>query len=450
LNIERGNLFSIYNSQNTMQTTNSGLPIPSSRPSLFRVSAIAFAGLLVALAVALVFAAMRFNMALFPMPRDLQDLSLFLLVSGAVSVGLGAVGFLVGLGRRIPSLTVSMAVVYLIGAAVVGVNVWYAAFMMFLNKEHDLPLLTILLTFSAVISLFFAFFLSQSMVSRLRELLALSRRVADGDLSARVTVNSHDEIGRLGDEFNTMIQQLDQSRAQRDRLEASRRELIAAVSHDLRTPLASIRAMIEALNDGVVSDTETISHYLHTIQNETHHLTTLIDDLFELSQIDAGVLKLHFEPTSLADLLSDALESMAPQAERMKVRLHGQVEGTPPRVPLDAARMQRVLYNLIQNAIRHTPADGSIMLTVRGEPGRVELTVADTGEGIQETDLPHVFDRFYRGEAARTRTNRTAASGAGLGLAIAKGIVEAHGGTISAMSAPGEGATFRVVLPATS
>ena len=398
----------------------------------------------------MVYAVMRFNMTPFPMPKDLQDLMVFLLISGTVSIVLGAVGFLAGLGRRIPSLTISMAVVYLVGAAVVSVNVWYTSYRMFLNQEHDLPLLTILLVFSAVISLFFAFFLSQSMVSRLRELLALSRRVADGDLTARVQVDSHDEIGRLATEFNAMIEQLDRSHAQRDRLEASRRELIAAVSHDLRTPLASVRAMIEALNDGVVTDPETVSRYLHTIQNETHHLTALIDDLFELSQIDAGALKLHFEPTSLADLVSDALESMAPQAQRKNVHLQGHVEGVPPRVPLDAPRMQRVLYNLITNAIRHTPADGTITLTVRGEPGRVELTVVDTGEGIREGDLPHVFDRFYRGEPARTRDSRTAAPGAGLGLAIAKGIIEAHGGTISAISPPGQGATFRVVLPASA
>ena len=247
-----------------------------------------------------------------------------------------------------------------------------------------------------------------------------------------------------------MVQQLEHSQVQRERLEASRRELIAAVSHDLRTPLASIRTMIEALNDGVVSDPETISRYLHTVQNETHHLTTLIDDLFELSQIDAGALKLHLEPTSLADLVSDALEAMAAQAHKKNVHLQGQVEGTPHRLPLDAARMQRVLDNLIQNAIRHTPSDGTVTLTVRGEPNSVQLTVSDTGEGIRESDLPHVFDRFYRGEPARTRDSQSVASGVGLGLAIARGIVEAHGGTISAMSAPGEGATFRVVLPAAS
>ncbi len=411
--------------------------------SAMRLVGWAVLGVVVAVAAALVFA---FVMVGTP-AKDLQDLTLFLLVSGGLSILLGAIGFRLGLGTRLPSLTITMALVYLVGVAIVGINVIYTAANMFLSKEHDLPLLTILLVFSSVISLFFAVFLAQSMVSRLRELLAVSKQVAEGDLTARVNVNSADEIGKLGTEFNSMVSRLETAQEQRGRLEASRRDLIAAVSHDLRTPLASVRAMVEALNDGVVTDPDTVSRYLHTIQTETQHLTALIDDLFELSQIDAGALRLHLEPTSLEDLVSDALESMRAQADRKNVRLQGNVEGAPPRVPLDAPRMQRVLYNLIQNAIRHTPADGTITLTVRGATDKVELTVADSGEGIRGSDLPHVFDRFYRGEPARTRDRQETGPGAGLGLAIAKGIVEAHGGMISATSPPGQGATFHVVLP---
>ncbi|MGA7731093.1 MAG: ATP-binding protein [Chloroflexia bacterium] len=404
----------------------------------------AVVGLAVALVVALVAAWLSLN----PPAKDLQDLTLFLLVSGSVSVGLGAIGFRLGLGTRVPSLAVSVALVYLVGVAVVGINIIYTSSQMFFSKEHDLPLLTVLLIFSAVISLFFAIFMAHSMVSRLHALLAVARQVADGDLTARVDVNSRDEIGRLSSEFNDMVKRLGEMQEERARLESSRRELIAAVSHDLRTPLASMRAMIEALNDGVVTDSDTVHRYLHTIQGETQHLATLIDDLFELSQIDAGALKLHLEPTSLADLVSDALESMNAQAEKKKVRLEGHVEGAPPRVPLDAPRMQRVLYNLIQNAIRHTPQDGTITLRVRGAEDQVELMIMDTGEGIPEGDLPHIFDRFYRGERARTRERQDGGPGAGLGLAIARGIVEAHGGSIHASSMPGQGAAFHVVLPA--
>jgi signal transduction histidine kinase len=402
---------------------------------------------LLGLAVALVVTLLIAFVMLSPPAKDLQTLSLLLLVSGGLSIILGAIGFRLGLGTRLPSLTITFALVYLVGVAIVGLNVIYTAANMFLSKEHDLPLLTILLIFSAIISLFFAVFLAQSIVSRLRALLAVSKQVAEGDLSARVEVNSSDEIGQLGAEFNSMVSRLESAQEQRARLEVSRRDLIAAVSHDLRTPLASMRAMVEALNDGVVTDPDTVSRYLHTIQTETQHLTALIDDLFELSQIDAGALRLHLEPTSLEDLVSDALESMRAQAEQKNVHLQEQVEGVPPRVPLDAPRMQRVLYNLIQNAIRHTPADGTVTLTVRGASDKVELTVADNGEGISGSDLPHVFDRFYRGERARTRDKQESGPGAGLGLAIAKGIVEAHGGMISATSKPGQGASFHVVLP---
>lgn len=418
---------------------------PASR--LLKIGIWALGGMLVALALSLIYAPIALGGP--PPTKDMQDMVRFLLISGGLSVLLGAAAFRLGLGTRIPSLSITMALVYLIGAGVVGLNVFYTAMYMFLS-EHDFGLLTILLVFSSVISLFFAFFLSQSIVSRLQGLLSVSRQVAGGDLTARVEVNSHDEIGLLAAEFNSMVEQLEGATAEKERLEASRRELIAAVSHDLRTPLASMRAMVEALNDGVVSDTETISRYLSNIQNETKHLSTLIDDLFELSQIDAGVLKLHLEPTSIEDLVSDTLESMTAQAEQKKIRLHGHVEGAPVRVPLDAPRMQRVLYNLIQNAIRHTPADGTVTLTVRGQSDKIELLVADTGEGIAPSDLPHIFDRFYRGEPARTRIGRADATGAGLGLAISRGIVEAHGGTITAISGPGQGATFHVVLPSSA
>ncbi|HEX8230845.1 MAG TPA: ATP-binding protein [Chloroflexia bacterium] len=420
-------------------------PRPASPSYWMKVAGWALLGLVVALAGTLAYAVIQYQLP----GKDLQDLTRFLLISGGVSVVLGALSFRLGLGTRLPSLRIAIAAVYLVGVVVVGVNVLYTAMMMFASP-HDLGLLTILLFFSALISLFFAVLLSQSMVSRLRDLLVVARRVASGDLEVRAQDTSPDEIGRLATELNSMVAQLDHATLERERLETSRRTLIASVSHDLRTPLASVRAMVEALNDGVVSDPETVSRYLRTIQNETLHLTTLIDDLFELSQIDAGALQLHVEPTSLSDLLSDALESMSAQAERKQIQIRSHVEGDLPRVPLDAPRMQRVLYNLIQNAIRHTPADGTITLTLRGAPDHVELTVADTGEGIRHTDLPHIFDRFYRGELARTRDSNSTSPGVGLGLAIAKGIVEAHGGSIGATSMPGAGAVFTVVLPATT
>jgi signal transduction histidine kinase len=209
--------------------------------------------------------------------------------------------------------------------------------------------------------------------------------------------------------------------------------------------------MIEAIDDGVVTDPETVTRYLRTIGHETRHLTALIDDLFELSQIDAGALKLKLGPALIEDLVSDALESMEPQAQVKGVRLRGEIKDAPKQVNMDAPRMQRVLHNLIQNAIRHTPREGMVTLQVgrHGDGDGVEMVVTDTGEGIPPSDLPYVFDRFYRGERARTRERDgdSASPGAGLGLAIAKGIIEAHGGSIRAMSAQGTGAAFRITLP---
>jgi signal transduction histidine kinase len=201
--------------------------------------------------------------------------------------------------------------------------------------------------------------------------------------------------------------------------------------------------MVEAIDDGVVTDAETTQRYVRTILSEVQRLSGLIDDLFELSRLDAGVLALHVEPGSLRDLVSDTLEALQVQAAEKGLRLHGAVEDNLPPVLMDTARVQRVLFNLVQNAIRHTPPDGTILLAAQEEPEAVRVDVVDTGEGVAPDDLPHIFERFYRGEKSRVRGQ----GGAGLGLAIARGLVEAHGGRIWAQSVPGQGARFSFVLP---
>jgi signal transduction histidine kinase len=219
--------------------------------------------------------------------------------------------------------------------------------------------------------------------------------------------------------------------------------LIAAVSHDLRTPLSAIRAMIEAITDGVVTDEETIRRYLRTMHDGTRELSHLIDDLFELSRIEAGALTLTREPVMVGDLISDALERLRPQAEARSVALTGSADAALPAVSLDAHHISRVLTNLIENALRHTPAGGQVQVQARRDGARLSLEVIDTGEGIAAADLPHVFDRFYRGEKSRSRES----GGAGLGLSISKGIVEAHGGTIRAESLQPHGTRVSVMLP---
>jgi signal transduction histidine kinase len=269
-------------------------------------------------------------------------------------------------------------------------------------------------------------------------------QLAGGDLGAKVPIEGHDELAALAADFNLMAQDLAETSAREKEAERARRDLIAAVSHDLRTPLASTRALIEAVADGVVEDPETQARYLASARSELEKLGRLVDDLFELSRIDAGALRLNLEEASLRDLISDTLSGFRHQAERKGVSLVGEVSDGVDPVLANPPRLQRVLYNLVSNALRHTPADGTIVL--RAEPGKgmVRVEVSDTGEGIVPEDLSRVFERSFRGERSRTRIE--AGDGAGLGLAIARGLIEAHGGEMSVESQPGEGARFYFTL----
>ena len=225
-------------------------------------------------------------------------------------------------------------------------------------------------------------------------------------------------------------------------LEGSRRELVAWVSHDLRTPLAGLRAMAEALEDGIVTDELTIRRYHSQIKAETGRLTLMINDLFELSGIHAGALRLSRQVTGLGDLIGETLTSAEPLARVKCVRLRGSaVPGLP--VWVDTDKVGRALLNLVANAIRHTPADGTVEVTADREPGMAIVSVSDSCGGIPSEHLPRVFDVGFRGEAARTPV---AGEGAGLGLSIARGIIEAHCGQIRVANA-GKGCQFVIRLP---
>jgi signal transduction histidine kinase len=223
-------------------------------------------------------------------------------------------------------------------------------------------------------------------------------------------------------------------------LESGRRDLVAWVSHDLRSPLAALRAMAESLEDGVAEDP---ARYHRQIRVEVDRLSALVDDLFELSRIQAGALRLSLERVSLADVVSDALAGAQPYAATRGVRVTGSADAPVP-VLADERELHRALGNLVVNAIRHTPADGVVEVSVRAEPGAAVLSVTDGCGGIPEADLPHVFEVAWRGQPARTPGPD---SGAGLGLAIARGIVEAHHGRIGVRNVDG-GCRFEVRLPA--
>jgi signal transduction histidine kinase len=225
-------------------------------------------------------------------------------------------------------------------------------------------------------------------------------------------------------------------------LESSRRELVAWVSHDLRTPLAGLRAMAEALEDGVVTDPQTISRYHTQIGRETGRLTLMIDDLFELSRIHAGALRLCCRPVGLGDLISEVLTSAEPLARVKGVRLRGSAGSRLP-VFVDSAELGRALGNLVVNAIRHTPSDGTVEVVGDEDSGMATVSVSDSCGGIPTEHLPRVFDVAFRGETARTPVP---GEGAGLGLSIARGIIEAHSGQIAVRNAE-NGCQFVVRLP---
>ncbi|HEX5836253.1 MAG TPA: ATP-binding protein, partial [Anaerolineales bacterium] len=207
--------------------------------------------------------------------------------------------------------------------------------------------------------------------------------------------------------------------------------------------LTSMRAILEALADGVVDEPEMVRRYLNTAQKDVMSLSALIDDLFQMSQLDAGGFPLNLARSSLGDLVSDTIESFSELAYRESVKLQGSVDAGVDPVDMDTQAIGRVLNNLISNALRHTTAGGEIMVHARRTGQGVEVSVRDSGEGIQAEDLPHIFERFYRGEKSRNRGT----GGAGLGLAIARGIVRAHGGDIRVESDIGKGTVFIFTIP---
>jgi len=309
---------------------------------------------------------------------------------------------------------------------------------------HDLSVLLTMLLFAGLLAVGFSLYGAGPLARRIEELRRGTARLAAGDLDTEVPADGHDELAMLAGDFNRMARELREAAAREREMDKARRDLVAAVSHDLRTPLASARALIEAVADGVTGDAEMEARYLASARGEIEKLGRLVDDLFELSRIDAGMLRLELEEASLRDLISDTLSSFKPRAEDKGVNIIGEVSDGVDPVLASPPRLQRVLDNLLGNALRHTPPGGEIHLRVEPGDGVARVEVSDTGEGIAREDLPYVFDRSFRGE--RSRASGGDDSGAGLGLAIARGLIEAHGGEIGVESHPGHGSRFRFTL----
>jgi signal transduction histidine kinase len=315
------------------------------------------------------------------------------------------------LDRR--SITASVSVVVLVGVLALTAGLVGTSYAMFLSA-HDLGVVLLVAGVAGVIALLAA--------------LPLGRRLARRSVWQREAL------------------------AKQEMVEASRRELVAWVSHDLRTPLAGLRAMAEALEDGVVDEPRQVAAYHASIRRETERLAAMVDDLFELSRIQAGALRLHLDAVSLGDLVSDAVAATSPAAAAKRVRIVADRAGSWPTVRASDAELSRVVRNLLTNAIRHTPSDATVVLAAGADGDGAWLAVQDSCGGIPEADLPRVFEVAFRGEAARSPRPTSGTSGAagpdggaGLGLAIARGLVEAHAGEIAVENA-GPGCRFVVRL----
>jgi signal transduction histidine kinase len=267
--------------------------------------------------------------------------------------------------------------------------------------------------------------------------------VGRGRRDVTIETSAHDELAQLAGAANAMIHQLRDEESRRDQSDAARRNLIASVSHDLRTPITSLRLLADAIGDDIVEDAETRRVYLRRMGTHIDALSVLIDDLFELSRLEAGDINWSIEQVPLRELVSETVEAMRVQAEAKGVAVLADVPETLCPARANPEKLQRVLFNLIQNAIRHTPADGSVVVRAESVPSGIEFEVADTGDGIAPEERERVFVAFYRGGTDAARTS----PGAGLGLAVSRAIVEAHGGRIWLADAV-VGTRVRFSLPA--
>jgi signal transduction histidine kinase len=382
-----------------------------------------------------------FNLLMRPPLNEIGLMAVFLSITALISAGIGYGVYRLGWMERSPNIRWTLLGGYALSSVLTFLNVWLTARLMFAS-QHDLLLATVLLIFAGGMAMALGYFLSSTLTNRIRLLEQAARAIAAGDLQARIPVRGSDEMAQLAHTFNQMAEQLEEGARKQQALETLRKDLIAWVGHDLQTPLASIRAVVEALADNVVEDPQMAQRYLRAAQRDILALSALIDDLFQMAQLDAGGLALDRAQNSLGDLISDTLESFSELAARGSVDLGGSADHDVDPVFMDAQRIGRVLNNLVSNALRHTPTGGHVQVRAFRKDGSVVVEVNDSGEGIQSEDLPHIFERFYRGEKSRSRLT----GGSGLGLAIARGIVEAHGGQISVQNSP-EGARFYFTLP---
>ncbi|MBU2610085.1 MAG: cell wall metabolism sensor histidine kinase WalK [Chloroflexi bacterium] len=289
---------------------------------------------------------------------------------------------------------------------------------------------------SAALALVVSMIFSRGVIAPVQAMMSVSQRISEGHYNERVQVRGEDELSQLARRFNTMAGQLEQ-------IETMRRQLIGDVAHELRTPLTAIKGSMEGLMDGVLPASDETFGQIH---QEADRLSHLVDDLQELSRVEAATFKLDLRPVAVVDLVNSALGRLSRQYEEKGVTLTSGLPADLPLVQVDEDRVGQVLLNLIGNALQYTPAGGNVQISAVRDGDEVRIMVTDTGIGLPAEHIPHIFDRFYRADKSRSRR---AGGGSGIGLTIARHLVEAHGGRIWAESeGEGQGSKFTFTVKA--
>ena len=367
---------------------------------------------------------------------DLGQLLPLLAVSTVATVGAG-LGAKAALVRT--SLRHRLLAVALLGTGVALANLFVLSWLM-LVSDHDAAVMTVLVVFAAGTGVALALVLAKGSMRAVDRLVEGARAIGTGRLDNSIgELDAGPELDTLAHALDHAAEQLGLARDRELRTEQMRRDLITAVSHDLRTPLASLRAMVEALDEGVIEDAPTVRRYVGEMRRSVDQLVSMVDDLFELTQLDAKAIDEETTRARLDDVVRSALASVEPAAGLKGLEIVSDLEGAAGATC--SPRLVRVLQNLLVNAVRHTPPDGTVRIEAVRNEGGLMVAVEDTGEGIAPEDLPHVFEPLFRGDPARQ------GAGAGLGLALAQRIVEAMGGSIAAESLPTAGARFAIELP---
>jgi signal transduction histidine kinase len=369
----------------------------------------------------------------------MRDLVLIAVIALSCAAAVGLAGALTGRLLRQQTLKTTLAVVTVTAVTAVVAGTIGTAAAMFLSP-HDFGVVLEVCVVAGAVAVVTGWRMAQRVVQDTQTLQGTARELAAGRTPGVPSVATT-ELAELGRELVESGNRLTDARRREHALESSRRELVAWVSHDLRTPLAGLRAMAEALEDGVADDP---ARYHRQMRLEVDRLSAMVDDLFELSRIQSGALALRLEQVSLADVLSDVVAGTQALAQARRVRLDAAASSSAG-VVADPRELSRAVTNLVVNAIRHTPADGTVDIVAELGDEHAVLTVQDSCGGIPAAELARVFDVAWRGTASRTPGPD---SGAGLGLAIVRGIVEAHAGSVRVDNA-GAGCRFEVRLPRT-